>query len=686
MNTTQENVNMGQERVDLSDNLAGKNREQNTVELLYTWIEMDETGFIEKQGFNFSPKYHFEMKSRGEGSYELICTEKAQCPNVWQHESIVNLTAIIGKNGAGKSSLLLCLADAAKYYEERSNSVRMLQIYRNKNDIEVIHNLVQDVSVFGQQKCGIVNIAAKQLANAENLLNKRTVIHITNAFPAQGPGSKGVIHFSPGANSVRSRDFYRKASGLEQPKNLPEDFRSLPEDFRSLQEKIISYMKEKDFSKLATVSYYALAGEEQLPDVNNRKIILGVSNPARWFVYPEQLDQDRCDENAGMTSYALMKKYLELPRQGYSGQDDIIGVLREALWLEVLSLPNIVKKGFEDSTIRNIREEDPCAYLEPHESESDAYAPVVTYYQQAVMEINKLERILKNGVQEHTGGGPYHVFMSAAPPVAIERSTETYQKFCKFVDEQMKAPVSFVLKHLMIGLPSQSSGERALQNVFSWLRLPPYFDKLFSEEFITIQDNVLVLLDEVDLYMHPEWQRLFLKQLSDGLNKEYKDKCIQVILTTHSPLVLSDIPAGNVIYLEEHGGRCAVVDGPAETFGADIFTLLRDSFFLKKSIGAFAHERICEIIDKMNQLKKSPEDEKLWAICEGYGPIIDMIGEPIIRRKLRQMYADIFSAKSEDLHDRYLKKLTQMLESSDMEERKRGQEMLHKMFAEQDSN
>ena len=83
MNTTQENVNMGQECVDLSDNLAGKNREQNTVELLYTWIEMDETGFIEKQGFNFSPKYHFEMKSRGEGTYELICTENAQCTNIW---------------------------------------------------------------------------------------------------------------------------------------------------------------------------------------------------------------------------------------------------------------------------------------------------------------------------------------------------------------------------------------------------------------------------------------------------------------------------------------------------------------------------------------------------------------------------------------------------------------------------
>lgn len=34
-----------------------------SMELLYIWINMDETSFIREQGFNFSPNYKFELKA-----------------------------------------------------------------------------------------------------------------------------------------------------------------------------------------------------------------------------------------------------------------------------------------------------------------------------------------------------------------------------------------------------------------------------------------------------------------------------------------------------------------------------------------------------------------------------------------------------------------------------------------------
>ena len=140
--------------------------------------------------------------------------------------------------------------------------------------------------------------------------------------------------------------------------------------------------------------------------------------------------------------------------------------------------------------------------------------------------------------------------LNASFRVRINRDSATYGRFCEFIDDIMTQEESFVLKYLLIDKVPLSSGEQALQNIFTWLRLPPSFNEIFGEESIPIHDNILLLLDEVDLYMHPEWQRNFLHYLSEQLKEEYKGKHIQIIISTHSPLVLSDIPYGNIIYLE----------------------------------------------------------------------------------------------------------------------------------------
>lgn len=49
-----------------------------------------------------------------------------------------------------------------------------------------------------------------------------------------------------------------------------------------------------------------------------------------------------------------------------------------------------------------------------------------------------------------------------------------------------------------------------------------------------LQGNGIVLIDEVDLHLHPKWQRRLIHQLTETF-----PNC-QFILTTHSPLVISD--------------------------------------------------------------------------------------------------------------------------------------------------
>lgn len=59
--------------------------------------------------------------------------------------------------------------------------------------------------------------------------------------------------------------------------------------------------------------------------------------------------------------------------------------------------------------------------------------------------------------------------------------------------------------------------------------------------------SVLVLVDELDVHLHPDWQRRILPLLRDHFAG------MQLIATTHSPLVVTDAEAGEVITLRRVG-------------------------------------------------------------------------------------------------------------------------------------
>jgi len=113
-----------------------------------------------------------------------------------------------------------------------------------------------------------------------------------------------------------------------------------------------------------------------------------------------------------------------------------------------------------------------------------------------------------------------------------------------------------------------------------------FFSLLIDEIKLNDKKEIFLLLDEVELYMHPNWKKEFLD------------------LLTHSPFLLSDLPKENVIFLEK--GKQVYPD--IETFGANIHTLLSHGFFMKDGLmGEFAKEQINKAITILN---KSKLDEK----------------------------------------------------------------------------
>lgn len=79
----------------------------------------------------------------------------------------------------------------------------------------------------------------------------------------------------------------------------------------------------------------------------------------------------------------------------------------------------------------------------------------------------------------------------------------------------------------------------------------------------------LVLIDEIELHLHPKWQRDVLKRLRATF------RWCQFVVTTHSPLVLGEVEARCVRFLEFRDGKVSVTV-PSEAYGMDANRILQE--------------------------------------------------------------------------------------------------------------
>jgi predicted ATP-binding protein involved in virulence len=180
-----------------------------------------------------------------------------------------------------------------------------------------------------------------------------------------------------------------------------------------------------------------------------------------------------------------------------------------------------------------------------------------------------------------------------------------------------------------------SFGERQLliqiNNILKYLLLNQYstfdYDHEGEEHEHKYDINeIVIFVDEFEIGLHPNWQKKFFSYFYEI--SKLTPKKIYLIISSHSPFLLSDLPKENVIFLENGKQMYPHI----ETFGANIHTLLSHGFFMKDGLmGEFAKSKINEVIDYLNG-KDSPitDDDE----AQRY---IHIIGEPIVKRQLQRM-------------------------------------------------
>ena len=91
-----------------------------------------------------------------------------------------------------------------------------------------------------------------------------------------------------------------------------------------------------------------------------------------------------------------------------------------------------------------------------------------------------------------------------------------------------------------LGLDRQSDGVQVmLATVGDIATRTSLWNPQFGAEAATLTPGI-VLIDEVDMHLHPSWQQVVLRSLTDAFPK------VQFIVTTHSPQVLTTIRKENI--------------------------------------------------------------------------------------------------------------------------------------------
>lgn len=150
-----------------------------------------------------------------------------------------------------------------------------------------------------------------------------------------------------------------------------------------------------------------------------------------------------------------------------------------------------------------------------------------------------------------------------------------------------------------------------------------------------IYKHVNIILEEVELYFHPEFQKRLVKYIIDGIGQlDFMSiQGINIILVTHSPFVLSDIPASNILALDKDG----IPRKGIRSFGSNIHDMLKDSFFLQTGwIGDYAKDYIHRIIDELDGKERIIDNK------DRLHRNIIRIDEPVMRTLLLEKFKEVY--------------------------------------------
>lgn len=143
---------------------------------------------------------------------------------------------------------------------------------------------------------------------------------------------------------------------------------------------------------------------------------------------------------------------------------------------------------------------------------------------------------------------------------------------CRFAADTADGEFTFVVRDVSVPFAALSDGYRAY---IGWIADLLYHITMGAPRGAKLVDNQgIVLVDEIDLHLHPEWQRSVVPQLASALPN------MQFVLTTHSPIVAGTLSSQNIFVMEpDETGTSVVTQYDESVHGKSADQILLSPYF-----------------------------------------------------------------------------------------------------------
>lgn len=148
----------------------------------------------------------------------------------------------------------------------------------------------------------------------------------------------------------------------------------------------------------------------------------------------------------------------------------------------------------------------------------------------------------------------------------------------------------------------------------------------FEDKAVIGKKPTLICLDNVDSRWHLECQVKFISKLIELLPKQLKNK-VQIVVSTNSPLVITDIPSHCIFDMDEE----STFSG--SSFGGNIYDVFRDAFKIEGRTGLlsarYLDQTVFPLLDKPSD-SFTPDDIKELRSAS------DVVGDELILFHIKQ--------------------------------------------------
>lgn len=659
------------------------------MEILYCYIEKYRN--IKYQQFNLNSKLRFYFDKVSNEFY--IKANNDYLDNFFSDNNEMDLIALIGKNGTGKTTIINLLhhvfftgfviqnskeqylnynnifavkrGDIVNIYISQQTFSR-LRLYINNREltrfsrtIELNNKVAIEFIVYDiETKVNIINEKNRIIIGPVLSKEDSTLIYYSNQydFNWRKVTTNADLDFKDISLNNRlyqdialNNKFFNYDSHIQNPDNrflISSSQRFLNDDIRSK----IRYLEDEKnriyierFLQIPQYLYISLdymnsKNEIMFLDVEKEKLLRYERNNTENFNIENSIYIGIEKENWGFRENFLkrvidsyftdIEKFLFFDSLVQSFKKYEQKNYENRLNKEIYEYLQIFKQLFKDFAVQN----DKIGDIEISEFE-DRFIKITNTYQNFFVYLVKdffaqgkvqFESTFINKNKENKEG-VISLSLEEEHVLKIETCMENMIFINEFINEYKKLDTS--TQFLVLDWGALSTGE---DNLFTFI---VQIEKSLKE---CMKSSILLLIDEGDLTLHPEWQRNYINILTEIINSEVSDKQVQVILTTHSPLIISDLPIWNITMLERNKNVVGIEvesRGIENTFAANIHNLYKNGQFLESTTGEFAIKKVQNILDFLN----SKEDKNIKEFRELYDKtlkLIRIIGDPIVQTQL----------------------------------------------------